>query len=374
MTMRRAVLALGVVAALALSACTTGSTNSATTQGTTAQGTATEAPRANFPSSSTAIEPGQGRVIGVVRSVLPAVVNVVNETADGGKGEGTGFIVRSDGIIVTNFHVVEGASKVTVLTSADDPVSYDARVIGGDVEADIAILKVDATGLPTVPLGSSNDLQLGQPVVAIGYALGLSGGPSVTDGIVSSLTRQITVPDERCTECSNGQRVYTNGVQTDAAINPGNSGGPLVNLAGQVVGINTAGANSAENIGFAIQVDAAKPIIFQAAEHPSQPVAFMGITSAPASDPQVQFQFNPPTDQGAVIVDLVPGGPAADAGIVVGDVIVQFDGKSVTDSEQLGNLIHEHSPRDRVAVGLVHADGSNGEVTVTLGTNPVATT
>jgi len=372
--MRRTLLALGVVAALGLSACTTGSTNTATPTNPPTQGAGSGAPRANFPSSSTAIDTGKARVIGVVKAVLPAVVNVVNQTADGGKGEGTGFIVRSDGIIVTNFHVVEGASKLTVLTSAQDPVSYDARVIGGDVESDIAILKVDATDLPTVPLGNSDDLQLGQPVVAIGYALGLQGGPSVTDGIVSSLTRQITVPDERCTECSSGQRVYTHVIQTDAAINPGNSGGPLVNLAGQVVGVNTAGANTAENIGFAIQIDSAKPIVFQAAENPSQPVAFMGITSAAPSNPQVQFQFNTPVDKGAVIVDLVPGGPAEDAGIVVGDTIVSFDGKDVTDPDQLGQLIRDHSPGDRVTVGVVHADGSSGEVTVTLGTNPAATT
>ena len=367
--MKRVILALGVVAALALSACTAGSTTTTTTTQPKANGS----PAANFPSSSTSIATGSGRVVGVVRAVLPAVVNVVAESGDS-KGEGTGFIVRSDGVIVTNFHVVEGASKLTVLTSAQDPVHYDARVIGGDVESDVAVLKVDATNLPTVPLGDSNDLQLGQPVVAIGYALGLQGGPSVTDGIVSSLTRQITVPDERCTECSGGQRVYTHVIQTDAAINPGNSGGPLVNLAGQVVGINTAGANTAENIGFAIQIDSAKPIVFQAAEHPSQPVAFMGITSAAPTNPQVAFEFNPPVDQGAFIVGLVPGGPADDAGIRVGDTIVQFDGKTVTDPDQLGELIRSHGPGDQVAVGLVHADGSSGEVTVTLGTNPAATT
>jgi S1-C subfamily serine protease len=368
--MKRVILVLGAVAALALSACTTGTTNTSTSQPT-----ANGSPAANFPSTSTSVDTGSGRIVGVVKAVLPAVVNVVNVAADGSPaGEGTGFIVRSDGIIVTNFHVVEGASKLTVLTSAQDPVHYDARVIGGDVEADLAVLKVDATDLPTVPLGSSGDLQLGQPVVAIGYALGLQGGPSVTDGIVSSLTRQITVPDERCTECTNGERVYTHVIQTDAAINPGNSGGPLVNLAGQVVGINSAGANSAENIGFAIQIDSAKPIIFQAAENPSQPVAFMGITSASPTNPQVQFQFNTPVDHGAVIVDLVPGGPAEDAGIAVGDTIVQFDGKDVTDPDQLGELIREHQPGDQVTVGVVHSDGSSGEVTVTLGTNPAATT
>jgi S1-C subfamily serine protease len=365
--MRRVILALGVVAALAFSACTSGATE------TVARPSANGSPAANFPSSTSTPQAGSGRVVRVVQRVLPAVVNVVAESGES-KGEGTGFVVRSDGIVVTNFHVVEGASKLTVLTSAQDPVHYDARVIGGDVESDIAVLKVDAADLPTVPLGNSDDLLLGQPVVAIGYALGLSGGPSVTDGIVSSLTRQITVEDKRCTECANDQRVYTRVIQTDAAINPGNSGGPLVDLAGQVVGINTAGANTAENIGFAIQIDPVKPIVFQAAEHPSQPVAFMGISSAPLDNPQVQFQFNPPVDRGAVIVDVVPGGPADDAGIVVGDVIVQFDGTDVTDPEQLGQLIREHRPGDQVTVGVVHADGSTGEVTVGLGTNPAATT
>jgi S1-C subfamily serine protease len=365
--MRRVILALGVVAALAFSACTSGTTD------TSARPGANGSPAANFPSSTSTTEAGNGRVVRVVQRVLPAVVNVVAESGES-KGEGTGFIVRSDGIVVTNFHVVGGASKLTVLTSAQDPVHYDARVIGGDVVSDIAVLKVDATDLPTVPLGNSDDLLLGQPVVAIGYALGLSGGPSVTDGIVSSLTRQITVPDERCTECTNDQRVYTRVIQTDAAINPGNSGGPLVDLAGQVVGINTAGADTAENIGFAIQIDAVKPIVFQAAEHPSQPVAFMGISSAPPDNPQVRFQFNPPVDQGAVIVEVVSGGPADDAGIVVGDVIVQFDGMDVTDPEQLGQLIREHRPGDQVTVGVVHADGSQGELTVTLSTNPAATT
>ncbi len=208
-----------------------------------------------------------------MQRVLPAVVNVVTT-----RGEGTGFIVRQDGIVVTNFHVVEGASEVSVLTSDADPTRYSARVIGGDQQADLAVLQVDATGLPTVPLGDSDGLVLGQQVVAIGYALGLEGGPSVTSGIVSSLSRQITVADPGCTgECGNGQRSYTHIIQTDAAINPGNSGGPLVDLAGNVVGINTAGTTTAENVGFAIQIDSVKDTIFNAADNPNAPVAFMGI-------------------------------------------------------------------------------------------------
>ena len=362
--MRRALLALGVVAALAFSACTTGTT---TTTSSPAE------PKAVFPSSQPTVATGQGAVVQVVRNVLPAVVNVVADSSEG-QGEGTGFVVRSDGIVVTNFHVVEGASKVTVLSSAEEPVHYDARVIGGDEEADLAVLKVDATDLPTVAMGNSSDLQLGQQVVALGYALGLAGGPSVTTGVVSSLTRRITVQDSRCTGCTNGERVYTDVIQTDAAINPGNSGGPLLNMAGQVVGINTAGANQAENIGFAIQIDSIKPTIFQAAENPSQPVAFMGISSADASDPSVQFEFDPQVSSGAVIVDLVSGGPAEQGGIQVGDVVVQFGGQAVDSAERLGELIREHRPGDEVQVGVVHPDGSRDTLTVTLGVNPVATT
>jgi putative serine protease PepD len=201
-------------------------------------------------------------VAGVVARVLPAVVNVVTDA-----GEGTGFIVREDGIVVTNYHVLEGASEVSVFTSADDPQEYPARVIGGDQAADLAVLDVEADGLPTVSLGDSDALQLGEQVVALGYALGLAGGPSVTAGIVSSMTRQITVEDPGCREevCANSERVYSEVIQTDAAINPGNSGGPLVDLAGNVVGINTAGTTSAENVGFAIQINSVKETIFQAA-------------------------------------------------------------------------------------------------------------
>jgi S1-C subfamily serine protease len=380
--MKRLVLPVLLALSLAAAACTSssggGSSTSASAAAPASSGAsaASAQPAADFPSSSPVVA-GGGGVVDVVKQVMPAVVNVVSTTTTG-TGEGTGFVVRADGIIVTNFHVVEGATKVTVLTSAKKPVKYDARVIGGDATADVAVLRIDATGLPTVPMGDSADLQLGQPVVAIGYALGLQGGPSVTTGVVSSLTRKITVPDQRCTVCSKGQRVYGNIVQTDAAINPGNSGGPLVNLAGQVVGINTAGVNAgnAENVGFAIQIDAAKPIIFQAAEHPQAPVAFMGVGGVDASNPQIQFELNPPTTNGVAIVSVAPGGPAEQAGIKVGDIVTAFDGKPISSWEALGAAIRAHRPGDQVSVTVLRR--SNGwartTVTVTLGTNPVPQT
>jgi serine protease Do len=367
--MKRFAAPLAAVLALFAGACTTPATQSRSESSPrTAE---TGAAQADFPSPSAAA-PAAGGVVGVVKEVLPSVVNVVSTTT-GGRGEGTGFVVRSDGIVVTNFHVVEGATRVTVLTSAKTPKRYGARVIGGDPEADVAVLRVDAQDLPAVAMGDSAKLQLGQQVVAIGYALGLQGGPSVTTGIVSSLTRKITVPDPNCRVCQRGQRVYGDVIQTDAAINPGNSGGPLVNLAGQVVGINTAGvsAGNAENVGFAIQIDAAKPIITQAAENPQAPVAYMGVSSVDASNPQIQFELNPSVDRGAAVVAVVPNGPAADAGIRVGDIIVGFDGDPIRTSEELGTAIRSKHPGDDASVSLVRRDGSRTTVTVTLGTNPV---
>jgi S1-C subfamily serine protease len=359
MTMKRVLLGIGVVSALALAACTNG-------------GNPTAAEPRSFPSpDAQGVRPNS--IERVVEEVLPAVVNVV-ATSGGGEGEGSGFIVRDDGIIVTNYHVVEGASSVTVLTSEEEPDEYDARVVGGDIQADLAILDVDAEGLPTLPLGNSEGLRLGQQVVAIGYALGLEGGPSVTAGIVSSLAREITVADPNCpvADCGESQeRVYTDTIQTDAAINPGNSGGPLVDLAGNVVGINSAGANQAENVGFAIQIDSAKPTIFQAADSPDAPVAFMGIGSTDVGDPQVQFELNPSVDAGALIASVVPGGPADDAGVTEGDIVVEFDGATIETAEDLGQAIRSRSPGDTVEVVLVREGGERVTITIELGVNPV---
>jgi serine protease Do len=238
------------------------------------------------------------------------------------------------------------------------------------------VLDVDATALDTVPMGDSGKLRLGQQVVALGYALGLEGGPSVTTGIVSSLNRIVTAQDANCPEpqCAQGQRTYNDIIQTDAAINPGNSGGPLVDLNGEVVGINTAGAGaaSAENIGFAIQIDAAKPTILDAVADPNEPVAYLGVGSVDADNPQVQFEFDPAVDQGALLASIAPGGPAERAGIRVGDVVVGFDGEAVDGARRLGELIGDHAPGDRVEVEVVDPDGGRRTVEVILGTNPVA--
>jgi serine protease Do len=327
-----------------------------------------------------AADPSMDPIVRVVEAVRPAVVNVTTDLfqpnplgGESGRGVGTGFVIQSDGIVVTNFHVVEHAQRITVITPPPDSTRYTARVIGGDQNADLAVLKIQASGLHTVPLGNSGRLELGERVVALGYALALPGGPTVTSGIVSALGRTIQAQDPNCDTCKNGVRTYTGVVQTDAAINPGNSGGPLVNLSGQVVGINTAGANQAENIGFAIATNATRSIIDEAATNPSAPVAYLGITTQDVS-PSLALQFGLPVQSGALVLDVVPGGPADRAGISHGDVIVGLDGEDVIDSTSLRKLLLSHQPGDRVAIGMVTEGGQKETITATLGVNPLPQT
>jgi serine protease Do len=366
--MRRTILLAAVLAVLA-TACSVdlGSSRSAAPAGTGDLTTTSQTPLKGEP------------VAKVVQRVLPAVVNVTTDVfqtdpfgnAQQGQGVGTGFIVRQDGVIVTNCHVVEGASKITVFTSAEHPTRYDARVIGGDCAHDLAVLKVDATGLSTVPLGNSADLRLGQSVIALGYALALEGGPTVTEGIVSSLDRTIQAQDPNCDTCGpNGVRTYEDVIQTDAAINHGNSGGPLVNLRGQVVGINSAGNDNAENIGFAIAIDSAKSTIEQAVSSPLAPSAYLGVSTQGVTA-DMAFQLGLPVDQGAYVFATTGGGPAADAGIRQGDVIVAVNGQAVNSSDELGAVLQQLQPDEQVPVEVVDPDGSHRTIDVTLGTRPL---
>jgi S1-C subfamily serine protease len=317
-------------------------------------------------------------VTAVVKQVLPAVVNVTTDVfqpdqfgnVQQGVGVGTGFLIRQDGVIVTNCHVVEGASKITVFTSSTPPDKYDARVIGGDCLHDVAVVKIDATGMPTVPLGNSGSLQLGQSVVALGYALALEGGPTVTTGIVSSLDRTFQAQDPQCTVCKNGVRTYSNAIQTDAAINHGNSGGPLVNMAGQVIGINSAGADTAENIGFAISIDSVKDTIQQAMQNPLAPGPYLGV-STQSVNAAMGYQLGLSVDHGAYVLATTQQGPAEKAGIKDGDVIVSIDGRTVNSAEDLGRLLDTLAPGQQVSVGVVEQGGGRRTVTVTLGTRPL---
>jgi serine protease Do len=337
------------------------------------------------PSAVAPLDPRREPVAAVAERVLPAVVNVTTNVyradplgnAEQGKGVGTGFIVRADGVIVTNCHVVQGASRITVSTSDEDPTRYGARVIGGDCEHDLAVLKVQADGLTTVPFGSSEGLRLGQQVVAIGYALALEGGPTVTAGIVSALDRTIDVPDPECSVCpQDGSgtpfRTYADVVQTDAAINHGNSGGPLVDMAGRVVGINSAGDDSAENIGFSIAIDSARTAIEQAIAEPLQATAYLGVTTRDVTQ-ELAFQLDLSVDRGAYVLATLQNGPAADAGVREGDAIIEVDGTPIETAEDLGRVLDELQPGDEAEVTVVGSSGEERTVSVRLGTRPLPT-
>ncbi|MGH2679362.1 MAG: S1C family serine protease [Actinomycetota bacterium] len=331
------------------------------------------------PSPVPPLELGGEPFAAVARRVLPSVVNVTTNiyrsspTGDPeqGQGVGTGFIVRQNGVVVTNCHVVQGASRITVFTSEEEPTRYGARVIGGDCEHDLAILKIDANDLPTLVFGSSTDLRLGQQVVAIGYALALEGGPSVTAGIVSSLDRTIRVPDPQCTICPNGVRTYSDVIQTDAAINHGNSGGPLVDMAGRIVGINSAGSDNAENIGFAIAIDSARSAIERAISDPLRATAYLGVSTRDVTA-DLAFQLGLPVERGALVLATLTNGPAAAAGVREGDVIVELDGNAIETAEDLGRVLEDLRPGDEVDVRLAGAGGER-RLSVELGTKPLPT-
>ena len=316
---------------------------------------------------------GGGTLVDVVAAVQRGVVSVLADTLDGsGQSVGTGFVVRREGVVVTNYHVVARAARIVVITAPPNPRRLVARAIGGDPDRDLAVLQVDADDLTPLVLGRSSDLRLGQEVVAIGYALGLGaefrgGGPTVTAGIVSALSRTVEAQDPAAPQ---GVRTYTGVIQTDAAINPGNSGGPLINLRGEVVGINTAGASDAENVGFAIPIDQARRIIDEAVENPSAAAGYLGVATETVT-PALAVQLALAVDRGAYVVSVAPSSAAEDAGIEAGDVIVGLGGSEVGSSEDLADAIAEHDPGDRVGVEVVRPDGTRVELQATLGVRPL---
>jgi S1-C subfamily serine protease len=296
---------------------------------------------------------------GLLTAIRPAVVRVSVDTFVG-EGEGTGFIVSSDGVIVTNAHVAGDANGISVTLSDGDVES--AELLGADSAHDLAVIKIARRDLPTIELGDSDPpvTQVGDGVIAIGNALGLEGQLSVTTGIVSALDRQVPV----------GNTTLVSVIQTDAAINPGNSGGPLVNTRGEVIGINTAIAPPQEsnNVGFAISISSAKPIIEALRDGREPEVAFLGVESRSVT-PQIADEDDLVTTIGAQIIDVVPGSPADDFGFEEGDVIVALDGEAIDTDASLLRSIRRHRAGETVDV-RIERDGSARTIRVELGTLP----
>src|SRR5690242_6643658 len=238
---------------------------------------------------------------------------------------GSGFIINPAGYIVTNNHVVDGASEIQV--KIDDGREMPGKVIGRDPRTDLALLKVEATGLPVIPLGDSSELQVGEPVMAIGNPFGLER--TVTTGIVSATGRVI------------GQGPYDDFIQTDASINPGNSGGPLINARGQAVGINAAifsQSGGSVGIGFAIPVNQAKSVVTQLAATGKVTRGWLGVAIQPLT-PELAKGFNVPASGGALVASVQDNSPAARAGVKAGDVITEYDGRKLAQPGDLSKLV-----------------------------------
>lgn len=295
---------------------------------------------------------GRLDVGGVVDAVGPAVVTIRTDGGDrfAGTSAGTGVVLTADGEVLTNAHVVEGASRINV-TLAGESQSRTATLVGADAAADLALLRVDATDLPVAILGASSSLAVGDDVVAIGNALALRGGPTVTRGIVSALDRSVDTDGGSMTGL----------VQTDASISSGNSGGPLVNAGGQVIGINTAvassgGGTAAENIGFAIPVDQVLPVLERLR------------SGAEADEPgRLGVDVEDPTDgsRGAVLRAVAAGTPADDAGLRPGDLVTALDGTPLDGAAALAGAVRAHAPGEVVVVSFSR-NGVEQQVTVTL--------
>jgi S1-C subfamily serine protease len=302
-----------------------------------------------------------------------------SESQGGGTATGSGIVLDSEGHILTNNHVIEGADKIEVKLGESEK-EYTAEVVGTDPASDLALLKVDAPGNELTPLtlGDSSKMEVGDPVVAIGNPFGLDR--TVTSGIVSALQRQIQAP--------NGFSI-DNVIQTDAAINPGNSGGPLINGAGEVIGINSqieTGGNGADGnvgIGFAIPINTAKEVITELETKGTVEHAYLGITGGTIT-PQLAEVVNLPTKEGVLIASVEPGGPAAKAGLkgggteatidgenvtLGGDVITEAEGQKITNMEQIIELVSQKKVGDKMTIKYLR-DGKEQTATVTLGTRP----
>ncbi len=287
-------------------------------------------------------------VTGAVEKVIPSVVNVseIKLIRDAYlqvhpvPGVGSGFIIDKGGHILTNAHVVYGSSEIKV--TLEDGRMFSGKIRGIDTIMDLAVIKIEADGLPVPEIAKDTNLKIGQMAIAIGSPLGLVGGPTVTAGVVSALNRSIQT-----------EVTFMEGlIQTDAAINPGNSGGPLINSSGTVIGINSAIIPFAQGIGFAIPIQPAMEIAEQLIEHGEIIRPWLSI-SAVDINPKLVAYYNLSTDKGVMITKVVPGSEADKSGIDTGDIIIRMDDIEVNNVRDLIKVINKHKVGDIIAMELL---------------------
>jgi len=312
----------------------------------------------NLVSSTSTVERAPDSVAGIAQRVLPSVVSINTRTVNGG-GSGSGFVIDSSGYILTNNHVISDAAQSggKIEVSLNDGSTYTGKVIGRDASFDLAVLKIDATGLKALQFGDSDKIAVGDAVIAIGSPLGLSG--TVTTGIISAKDRAVTTGD------SSTESSFINALQTDAAINPGNSGGPLVDATGAVIGINSAIASLGSSwqagsigLGFAIPINQGRKIADQLIK--------FGVATYPIVGISLDSNY---TGVGAQISKsgsgILPGSPAQKAGLKGGDIIIEIDGKKINTPEELVVSVRSKNVGDRVTLVFMR-DGAKKSVTLIL--------
>jgi serine protease Do len=306
----------------------------------------------------------------IVRLLRPSVVHILIEGTTLGvfgqviptEGVGTGFIIDQEGHIVTNNHVVfiDGRQPArSMIVTLNDGRQFEGDLVGGDSATDLAVIKIDAGDLVAAPLGDASQLEVGEDVVAIGHALNLPGGPTVTRGVVSAKDRLI----------QEDPYVIPGAIQTDAAINPGNSGGPLVNSYGEVVGITTQVIRgTAEGLGFAISIDTAKPVVEELIAHGRVERGFLGIGLVNITE-SIAEEFGLAVDSGVALGSISRGSPAERAGLEEGDIIVSAAGEEISNSGDLLKVLTDYRAGETIAVEYYRGDRLE-ETEVTLGEQP----
>src|SRR5579875_3378785 len=331
---------------------------------------------------------GPSNVNGIAAKVDPGLVDIDTSLYGGGEAAGTGMVLTPSGEVLTNNHVVEGATSIHA-TDIGNGKTYNVTVVGYDISRDVAVLQLQgASGLQTVSLGNSSNVKVGDQVVGIGNAGGVGGTPSAVGGTVTALNQSITATDQG----SGASEQLSGLIETDADIQAGDSGGPLVNTSGQVIGMDTAASQTFqfETQGaqaYSIPINEAVTISKQIEAGNGSttvhigPTAFIGVQVTPASSAGSGFPFgnifgspggSAPVSSGAAIVQVEPGTPAAQAGLTAGDVIVSFGGQSVTSPSQLTNLLIQYHPNQQVQIGWVDSSGQHHSATIQLATGPVA--
>ena len=303
--------------------------------------------------------------VDVVRRLTPSVVHVLTIPPDMGQenpaspgvGVGTGIILQSDGYVLTNNHLINGAESIVITLHNGE--SYPGRLVGGDMNPDVAVVKIEADGLQPARPGNVASLEVGQDVIAIGHALALPGGPTVSKGVISALGRSID---------AGIQDTFVDLIQTDASINPGNSGGPLVNARGEVVGVNTASINGGQGINFAINIDDAMTVSRQLIERGFVERGFLGISPLNLT-PVIATQMGIPVQQGIVIARVAEGSDAQAAGLRGGDVIVAMNNLPIRNTGDLSKFLLDNAPGERISVRLFRG-GTELETQAILGHVP----